>query len=71
MVSCWRASKLLNGLKCEFKQETMEEQGVGVRSLARSILEGYKGVLEFWDGTRKNDKLQLLTWTCTKPTQGG
>jgi len=28
-------------------------------------------VLELWDGSRKNDKHQLLTRTCTKPTQGG
>ncbi len=33
--------------------------------------EGQKGVLEFQDGTRKSDKHQLLTWICTKPTQGG
>jgi len=33
--------------------------------------EGYKGVLELQDGTRRSDKHQLLTWTCTKPTQGG
>jgi hypothetical protein len=24
-------------------------------------------MLEFWDGTRKSDKDQLLTRTCTKP----
>jgi len=28
---------------------------------------GQRGVLELWDGTRKNDKHQLLTRTCTKP----
>jgi hypothetical protein len=26
-------------------------------------------MLELWDGTRKNDKHQLLTWTCTKKTR--
>ncbi len=35
------------------KQKTTKEQGVEARSLARSILEGSKGVLEFRDGTRK------------------
>ncbi len=27
---------------------------------------GQRGVLELQDGTRKSDKHQLLTWTCTK-----
>jgi hypothetical protein len=49
----------------------MEEQGVKAHSLAHNILEGYRGVLELRDGTRKNDKHQLLTRTYTKPTQGG
>jgi hypothetical protein len=38
----WRAPNLLYRLKCESKVKTMEEQGVGARSLARSIL-GIKG----------------------------
>jgi hypothetical protein len=49
----------------------MEEQGIEARSVARSTLRGYRDVLEFRDGTRKSDKHQLLTQTCTKPTQGG
>ncbi len=36
------------------KQKTTEEQGVGACSLACSTLEGYKGVMELRDGTRKN-----------------
>jgi hypothetical protein len=33
-------SQLLNGLKCESKLKTTEEQGVEAHSLARSTLEG-------------------------------
>jgi len=36
----WRTPKLLNGLKCESKPKTTEEQRVGARSLARNILKG-------------------------------
>ncbi len=39
----------------------MEEQEVRARSLAHSTL-GVKGVLELWDGTKKNDK-KLITHT--------
>jgi len=63
---CWHVPKLLNGFKCEFKLKTIEEQGVGARSLTRNIL-GQRGMLELWDGIRKSDKHQLLTRTYTKP----
>jgi len=36
----WRTPKLLNELKCESKLKTVEEQGVGVHSLARNSLRG-------------------------------
>jgi hypothetical protein len=41
--------------------EIVEEQEVRARSLAHSTL-GVKGVLELWDGTKKNDK-KLITHT--------
>jgi len=40
-------------------KKTMEEQGVGACSLARNTLEGYRGVFELWDGTRKNWQASL------------
>jgi hypothetical protein len=39
----------------------IEKQGVEARSLAHNTL-GKKGVLELWDGTRKNDN-HLITHT--------
>jgi hypothetical protein len=50
-VTC---SQLLEGFKCESKLKITEEQKVGACSLAYSILEGSRGVLEIRDGTRKN-----------------
>jgi hypothetical protein len=35
---------------------------------ALSTKRGRGGVLKLWDGTRKSDKLYLLTRTCIKPT---
>jgi hypothetical protein len=34
----WRAPKLLDGLKCEFKVKTSKEQGVEACSLTRNTL---------------------------------
>jgi hypothetical protein len=39
-ICFWRAPKLLNGLKCESKLETTEEQRAGACSLAHSTLGG-------------------------------
>ncbi len=36
--------------------------------LALNIKRGQRGMLKLQDGTRKRDKLQLLTQTCIKPT---
>ncbi len=46
----WHAPKLFNGLKCEFKPKTVEEQGVEARSLVCNTLgvEGRVRVLG-WD----------------------
>jgi hypothetical protein len=41
-ISKWRTTKLLHRLKCEFQVKTMEEQGVGARSLVRNT-SGVKG----------------------------
>jgi hypothetical protein len=43
----WRAPKLLDKLKCEPKEKTTEEYGVGARSLAHNTLgvEGCAGAL--------------------------
>jgi hypothetical protein len=49
-------SQLLEGPHVSPKQKIVERQGVGARSLARSTLEEYRGVLELQDGTRKSDK---------------
>jgi hypothetical protein len=42
-------------LTSSLKVKTMEGEGVGARSLIRST-SGVEGVLELWDGTKKNDK---------------
>jgi hypothetical protein len=46
--------------------KTMKERKVGARSLAHSTL-GVKGVLEFQDGTRKNDKHLIIHTDLQKP----
>jgi hypothetical protein len=46
-------SQLLEGLKFESQTENNGGQGVGACSLVHNIIEGQRGVLEFWDGTRK------------------
>ncbi len=33
--------------------------------------EGLRGVLELWDGTKKNWQAYSLTWACTQPTHSG
>jgi hypothetical protein len=54
------------------KWKTTERGGVGTHSLTRSTRSGWGGgrggVLEFRNGTRKNDKPYLLTRTCMQPT---
>ncbi len=35
------------------KLKIVEGQGIGAHSLAHNIIEGWKGVLELRDGTRK------------------
>jgi hypothetical protein len=54
----WHTPKLLDRLKWESKVKIMERQGVGHVPWLVAFRE-YRGVLEFWDGTRKNDK-QLI-----------
>jgi hypothetical protein len=54
----WHTLKLFDRLNCESKVKIMEKQGIKARSLAHSAL-GERGVLEFQDGSRKNDK-QLI-----------
>jgi hypothetical protein len=39
-VHLWRAPKLLDKLKCEYKVKPTEELGVGAHSLARNTLKG-------------------------------
>jgi hypothetical protein len=54
------------------KWKTTERGGVGTHSLTRSTRSGWGGgrggVLEFRNGTRKNDKPYLLTRTNIQPT---
>jgi len=40
LTNMWRTPKLLNGLKCESKLKTTEEQRVGAHSLAHNTLKG-------------------------------
>ncbi len=64
-------SQLLERLKCESKQKTAEEGGVGARFLAHNTLRG-RGVC--WSskmGLRRVDKLHSLTRAYTQPTQSG
>ncbi len=64
-------SQLLEGLKCESKQKTMEEGGVGACSLAHNILRGRGVCWSFGMGLGKVEKLHSLTRACTQPTQSG
>ncbi len=64
-------SQLLERLKCESKQKTMEERGVEACSLARSTLKGRGACWSSKMGLGRVDKLHSLTRACTKPTQGG
>ncbi len=57
-------SQAQNGPKL-LKQQNCEELEA---CFQLSALEGVEGVLKLRDGTRKSDKLQLLTRTCIKPT---
>jgi len=52
--------------------KTLEEQGVGghVPWLA-TLWRGRGACWSFGMGLGRIDKLHLLTWACTKPTQGG
>jgi hypothetical protein len=45
----------------------MERKGVEARSSAHTAIEGYKGMLELRDGTRKSDK-QLVIHLNLHPT---
>ncbi len=64
-------SQLLKGLKCEPKQKTTEEGGVGARSLAHNTLKGRGACWSFGMGLGRVDKLHSLTQACTQPTQSG
>ncbi len=64
-------SQLLERLKCESKQKTTEEGGVGAHSLTHNTLRGRGACWSSEMGLRKVDKLHSLTQTCTKFTQGG
>ncbi len=64
-------SQLLEGFKCESKQKTTEEEGVGARSLAHNTWRGRGVCWSFGMGLGRVDKFQLLTQGCTKSTQGG
>jgi hypothetical protein len=51
-------SQLLEGLKCESQIENIEKQGVGAAPWLVT-LDGWKGVLELWDGTRRNWQVSI------------
>jgi len=50
----WHTPNSLKDSNVGPKQKTMEGQKVEARSLARNVLERYKGMLELRDGTKKN-----------------
>jgi hypothetical protein len=52
----WHTPNSLRDSNVSPKLKTTKEQKVEVRSLARNTIEGYRGVLELPDGTRKIDK---------------
>jgi hypothetical protein len=62
----WRAPKPLDRLKLNLSMETSERLGFWGTFPALSTLEGYRGVLELRDGTRRSVK--QLTHS-SKPTQ--
>jgi hypothetical protein len=64
----WHAPNLFYRFKCESKVKITKEQGVEARSLACSTLKGREVCWSSEMGTRKSDKHQLLTWTCTNQT---
>ncbi len=64
-------SQLLKGFKCEPKQKTTEEGGVGARSLAHNTLRGRGACWSSGMGLGRVDKLHSLTPACTQPTQSG
>jgi len=49
----------------------VEEGGVRARSLVHITLRGRGACWSSGIGLGRVDKLHSLTWTCTKPTQGG
>ncbi len=64
-------SQLLKGPKRGSKQKTMEERGVGARSLAHNTLRGRGACWSSKMGLGRVDKLHSLTRACTQRTQGG
>jgi len=46
----WRTPKLINGLKCESKLKTKEEQGVEARSLLATLWGGKRACWSFGMG---------------------
>ncbi len=71
MVPTLMHSQLLEGLECESKQKTLEEDAIGARSLAHNTLRGKGACWSFGMGLGKVDKLYSLTRVCTQLTQSG
>ncbi len=71
IISLITHSQLFKGLKCEPKQKTAEERGVGARSLAHNTLRVRGACWSSGMGLGRVDKLHSLTRACTQLTQSG
>jgi hypothetical protein len=67
----WRTPNSLKDSNVSPKQKTVKEQGSGHAPWLVALWRGRGACWSFGMGLGRIDKLQLLTWTYTKPTQGG